>query len=503
MSPDVTHPWIRGRYEPIAQIGRGGMAEVVLALFHAGAGGRRLAVLKRIWPELTSDPEFVTMFVDEARLAVRLNHPNVVQTHEVLVAGDELAIAMEYLDGQPLVRLLNRLRRTRDDLPLPLRLRIVAGVLAGLEHAHALTGLDGRALGVVHRDVNPHNVFVTYDGQVKLVDFGVAKTRAASHHTRPGAIKGKIAYMAPEQVRGAKVDRRADLFAVGVMLWELLAGRRIWQGVPEVQIIDHLASARVMPLLPHDPGIPVGLDVVCARALEPDPDLRYQSAAELETDLECVLAGAADSHPRQLGKLLASAFADERAERQELIERCLREDDLTGLAAARLHEAGPRPAPARPPAPAPVPLAATAPTALPPAPAVVAAPVFPWQRTAQMSGLVAASLLGVLVGGWRAEAARHAAERPPEARVDARGPAAPQLAGPPAAAGPPSPGVPGAASAPGLPAPVADRIDRADRSAAGPPREPLPPRRRLRRRAQQDEDATLPPSVDLTAPDPD
>src|SRR4051812_32446589 len=313
------------RYEPIAQIGRGGMAEVLLAMMDAGAGARRLAVLKRIGPELATDPDFVTMFLDEARLSLRLSHANVVQTYEVLVGDDELAIAMEYLDGQPLTRVLNRMLRGPGELGLPLRLRILTRVLAGLEHAHTLADLDGTPLGVVHRDVSPQNVFVTYDGQVKLVDFGVAKTIAASHQTRPGAIKGKLAYMAPEQLQSDAVDRRADVFAVGVMLWEMLAQRRMWHRMTEVEIVGHLASGRPMPSLPVLPAdVPTDLDAICMRALETDPALRYQTAAEMEMDLERVLAGAADSHTRNLGMVVSLAFAAERAERQAVIEGCLR-----------------------------------------------------------------------------------------------------------------------------------------------------------------------------------
>jgi serine/threonine-protein kinase len=317
------------RYQPIAQIGRGGMAEVLLAMKEAGGGVRRLAVLKRIWPELANDPDFVTMFLDEARLSLRLNHANVVQTYEVLTTDGELAIAMEYLDGQPLTRVLNRLRGPRE-LGLPLRLRVLTSVLAGLEHAHTLTDLDGTPLEVVHRDVSPQNVFVTYDGQVKLVDFGVAQTLAASHHTRPGAIKGKLAYMAPEQFRRAEIDRRADVFAVGVMLWEMLAGRRMWHGMTEVEIVGALASGEPMPALPPDVNLPAGLDAICARALDPDPDRRYQTAADLEIDLEGVLIGSADSHARNLGKVVSMAFTAERAERQELIERALRRSTTRG-----------------------------------------------------------------------------------------------------------------------------------------------------------------------------
>ncbi len=315
-----SHAKPRGpRYQPIAQIGRGGMAEVLLAMMDAGCGARRLVVLKRIWPELATDPEFMTMFLDEARLSVRMNHPNVVRTYEVMARGAEATIAMEYLDGQPLTRVMNRLRGTTE-LSVPLRLRILMSVLAGLEHAHTLTDLDGKSLEVVHRDVSPHNVFVTYDGQVKLVDFGVAKTLAASHHTRPGALKGKLAYMAPEQLQPVEVDRRADLFAVGVMLWEMLAGRRLWQGMNEVQIVSQLAAGLPFPPLPMDAGLPPGLDSICEQALHPNPQYRYQTAAEMEEDLERVLIGSEDSHARNLGRVVSLAFAAERAERQGLIE---------------------------------------------------------------------------------------------------------------------------------------------------------------------------------------
>jgi serine/threonine-protein kinase len=311
------------RYRPVAAIGRGGMAEVLLSLMEAGAGVRKVAVLKRIWPDLASDGAFVAMFHDEARLAIRLNHPNVVQTNEVIEDQGQLAIAMEYLHGQTLTAVLNRLGGPRE-LNLQLRLRIVADILAGLHYAHELTDYGGAPLNVVHRDVSPHNVFVTYDGQVKLMDFGVAKAEAAGQRTRPGGIAGKLAYLAPEYLRNDHaIDRRADVFSVGVMLWELLSGRRVWQGKADAEIVHLLATGRQMPDLPPDPNRPPVLAGIVARALAVNPAERYASAGELEIDLRNVMIGAADSHARTLGRVVSNAFASARSEREAMIARAL------------------------------------------------------------------------------------------------------------------------------------------------------------------------------------
>jgi len=299
------------------------MAEVLLALQDVGGGINKVVVLKRIWPDLAADRDFATMFRDEARLAILLNHPNVVQTLEVVEDGGQTAIAMEYLHGQPLSALLNHHLGGPHQLNLSLRLRVLVDMLGGLHYAHELRDFDGSALGVVHRDVNPHNVFITYDGQVKLMDFGVAKTVAAHYQTRPGAIKGKLAYLAPEYLRNDGVDRRADVFAAGVMLWELLAGRRLWHGMSEAQIVHLLAAAVPAPPLPPDPSRPAVLDAICARALAMNPDERYPTAADLETDLRHVLAAGPDSHARTLGRLVTHAFATARAEREALIAGAL------------------------------------------------------------------------------------------------------------------------------------------------------------------------------------
>ncbi len=276
------------------------------------------------------------MFRDEARLAIRLSHPNVVQTYEVVEDAHQLAMAMEYLHGQPLATIVSRVGGSRE-LSLALRLRVIVDALAGLHYAHELTDAAGVALGVVHRDVSPENVFVTYDGHVKLMDFGVAQSTAAAHNTRPGVIKGKLTYMAPDYFRNAGVvDRRADVFAVGVMLWELLAGHRLWQGMGEAHIVHHLAAGMPVPNLPSQPGRPPMLDRICARALAINPGDRYATAAALQSDLEGVLAGMADSHARVLGQVVAGAFSEARAEREALIARAL------GVGEVRARVIGPR-----------------------------------------------------------------------------------------------------------------------------------------------------------------
>jgi serine/threonine-protein kinase len=332
------------RYQTLARIGRGGMAEVLLAATRAGSV-TKLSVLKCLWPELADDADFVAMFLDEARLCVRLSHPNVVQTHDVIEHEGRLALVLEYLDGQPLTSVLGRLGGS-SGLALPTRLRIVTNVLAALEYAHGLTDFDGAPLAVVHRDVSPHNVFVTYDGHVKLIDFGVAKTLAASHQTRPGGVKGKLAYLAPEAIRGERVDRRADVFSVGVMLWEILAGRRLWGRKSEgMSGAWRLAAGEPAPPLPADVDVPRALRLITTRALALDPSARFQTAAELAAALETVGIDASEAHARRLGLVVSNAFAAEREERRGLIEFHLRapsvsvgEDDGLDYASFELRE---------------------------------------------------------------------------------------------------------------------------------------------------------------------
>ncbi len=315
-----------GKYRIVGELGRGGMATVYLAVRQgpAGSGFNKLQVLKVLKPNLSEDPSFLAMFLDEARLAARVNHPNVVQTNEIGQAGKLSYIAMEYLDGQPLHRIISRARKGRG-LPLRMHLMILADAVAGLHHAHELADYDGTPLSIVHRDVSPHNLFVTYDGFVKVVDFGIAKAARRTVETQKGIIKGKIAYMAPEQVLGGAIDRRADLFAVGVMLWEAAVGHRLWSKVEDIEVMKRLLAGNV-PRSPKalNPTVPDELDAICQRALAHDPADRYANGPELQRDLEKLLQRMGGRPaPDELATLLKEMFADKRTEVKRLIEERL------------------------------------------------------------------------------------------------------------------------------------------------------------------------------------
>jgi serine/threonine protein kinase len=302
------------------------MAEVFLAVVAGATGFNKLHVVKLMKPELLEEPEHRAMFLDEGKLAARLNHPNIVQTYEVEIERDQYYMAMEYLDGQPLHRILRRAHKTETFLPLHWHLHFLCETLAALEYAHALTDYDGSPLRVVHRDVTPHNVFITYAGQVKLCDFGIAKTMASSVETRNGILRGKVAYMAPEQVMGAGIDHRADLFSVGIMLWEAVNGARMWDGYSEIQIMQALSQGSVPKLGEGRPDVDAELRQIIDLALAPRPENRFQSAAGFRQALENYLfAQTARVDPRAVGEWVAHLFEKERLNLQAVIQ-----DQMTG-----------------------------------------------------------------------------------------------------------------------------------------------------------------------------
>lgn len=307
-----------GRYQLIAEIARGGMGVVYLASSQGAAGFRKLVVVKELKHELAQDPDFVRMFMDEAKLSARLNHRNIVQTNEVGNEEGHYFMTMEYLEGRSLHRVLRRFDRSKEAGLDELAIRAVAETLAGLHYAHELSDYDGEPLGIVHRDVSPNNIFVTFDGQVKLLDFGVAKTLDRIQETQAGMLKGRVRYMAPEQVIGG-VDRRTDVFSAGAILREIVTGARLWGDAGDVQILSSLARKEVPPF-PIDEQLPVPppLRRIIERAMAPDPKDRYATAHAMRVELETYLAGRGQL--ADFGMTITEAFAKEERELKQRID---------------------------------------------------------------------------------------------------------------------------------------------------------------------------------------
>jgi serine/threonine-protein kinase len=312
-----------GKYHLIAELARGGMGIIHLASVQGPGGFHKLLVVKELKPELSHDDAYVSMFLDEARLAARLTHPNIVQTIEVGSERSRHFMVMEFLDGRSLHRIARRFRG-EEGFPVGAHLRVLAEALLGLHYAHELTDFDGQPLGIVHRDVSPLNVFVTFDGQTKVLDFGIAKSVDSSLETKTGVLKGRVAYMAPEQAWGQKADRRADVYSAGVMLWEAVAGRRLWPGMNEVEILARLLRDDPPPLSVVQPDVGEDLEAICERALAKRVEDRYSSAVELLEDLEAHLATRDDVPTmREIGATVSRAFAEERRKMSALIEETL------------------------------------------------------------------------------------------------------------------------------------------------------------------------------------
>ncbi len=324
-----------GKYRILAELGRGGMADVYLAMAAgpSGSGFSKLSVVKKLRDNLAEDPEFIAMLMDEARISARLSHPNVVQTHEIGVEGSSYFLSMEYLDGQPLHRIQKRSLTAGKRFPMELELLVLSDVLAGLQHAHELADYDGTPLGIVHRDVTPQNIFVTYGGHVKIVDFGIAKAAGRSCETRQGIVKGKLRYMSPEQAMGLAIDRRADLFSVGVLLWEAVTGQRFWKDQEELDIARALIAGNYDPS-PRSRGaqVPEALEQICQRALAQSVEDRYATAEEFRGDLDAFVAtldGVALR--RRLAAWVSETFTRERAMIKEIIERAGRRAEAVSV----------------------------------------------------------------------------------------------------------------------------------------------------------------------------
>ncbi|HET9932933.1 MAG TPA: serine/threonine-protein kinase, partial [Polyangiaceae bacterium] len=311
------------RYRSLGMIARGGMSEVYLVSWDGDAGVERLAVMKRLSAELANDPEAVQMFHDEGRIGLRLNHPNLVQTYDVGRYEGRPCILFEHLRGQPLNRVIQRAIERRIPIPLNVAVQIMVGVLDGLAAAHEACDYDGTLLDLVHRDVSPHNVFIEYDGRIKLLDFGVARATTHEAVTRTGLVKGKFAYMAPEQARGESVDARADVWSAGVVFWELLTGTRLFRGANEAAVLQATLNAPIASAQTLRPNLPLELEQILQRMLRRDPAERYEDATTARRDLERWLGAQTSSATRFLRTHMAVAFGEEQEREQKQLAEIL------------------------------------------------------------------------------------------------------------------------------------------------------------------------------------
>ena len=305
-----------GRYQLLERIATGGMAEVFLARSFGVEGFEKRLVIKRILPELAQSPRFVQMFVHEAKLSVSLSHPNIVQVFDLGKVGDDHYMAMEYIQGRDLTQVLRVLRRNGERLPLPIAVTIAAAVARGLAYAHARAAPDGRPLHIVHRDVSPHNIMVSYEGDVKLVDFGIARLmgESAGATATKGPGGGKFAYMSPEQAAGQPVDHRSDIFSLGVVLFEMLAGKRLFSDGDSDEKLRAVVNCVVPDVRTLNPEVPEAMVAILAKILTKDPADRYADAALLEEDLRALLFEIGSrGDGAQRASLMRRLFAEEIA----------------------------------------------------------------------------------------------------------------------------------------------------------------------------------------------
>jgi serine/threonine-protein kinase len=274
-----------GRYEIIGLLGSGGMAEVFLGRLVGPSGFQRPVVIKRILPNLARKREFVHMFLDEARIAADIRHQNVVQVYELGQDGGSVFIVMEYLEGESILGLARRLAAREQLLSFPMSAYAIAEACSGLHAAHELTDAEGKKQNLVHRDISPANVFATYDGEVKILDFGIALAANRLTQTDPGRIKGKLAYLSPEQCRGHELDRRSDIFSLGIVLYELSTCHRLFDRGSEMLTMEAICSEELIPPSHLIQSYPSELERICMKALARDPRQRYQTALEMRTDL--------------------------------------------------------------------------------------------------------------------------------------------------------------------------------------------------------------------------
>lgn len=311
-----------GRYAIFDEIAAGGMATVHLARLAGPVGFSRVVAVKRLHPHLLDDQDFKAMFLDEARLAARIRHPNVVPTLDVLVHDKELILVMEYVHGESLLALTRAARQTKNPIPLSIAVAVMVSVLHGLHAAHEARDEKGEPLGIVHRDISPHNILAGADGMVRVLDFGVAKAiqgrTAQDTALPPGTVKGKFSYMAPETLRGEPATRQADIFSAAIVFWELITGHKLFGAPTEQERILKVLKGNVPPPSALVPGLSVVVDKIVQRGLSPNPQDRYETADEMAAELENMLSPASQ---RAVGEWVTKLAHDSLEQRAEILQQ--------------------------------------------------------------------------------------------------------------------------------------------------------------------------------------
>lgn len=327
----ATRPNKLGKFELLARLARGGMAEIYLARQAGAVSFSRLVVVKRILPHLAEEPAFVRMFLEEARLAAQINHTNVVQIYDVgEEKGEEYFIAMEYIKGPSVGALSRRAREREEPLPFGVAAEIVAQACDGLHAAHELKDEMGRNVGLVHRDVSPHNLMLARSGTVILVDFGIAKAQGTAVRTSTGRIKGKFPYMSPEQCRGEALDRRSDIFSLGILLHELVTAHRLFFRNNELMVLKAVTEDPITPPSHFCPQLPPELEAIILKALERDPDKRFATAREMGSAIRDTINGLGGRMtPLVIRDYLNDHFSEELAERDLAVQRVLNKRRLS------------------------------------------------------------------------------------------------------------------------------------------------------------------------------
>jgi serine/threonine protein kinase len=311
-----------GKYYLLERINVGGMAEVFKAKTFGVEGFERLLAVKRILPNIAEDEEFITMFIDEAKIAVQLQHANIAQIFDLGKVEESYFIAMEYVNGRDVRSIFDRMRSRGESLPIALACHVMMQVCEGLDYAHNKRDGQGRELHLIHRDISPQNVLIGYDGEVKLIDFGIAKAAGKASTTQAGILKGKFGYMSPEQVRGLPIDKRSDIFAVGIVLYELLTGERLFVGETDFSTLEKVRNVEIVPPSSYNKKIPQELERLMMKALARDPEDRYSNAIDLHDDLQSFLYSIGEFYSRKdLAGWMKKTFAAEIEEDNAHIEQ--------------------------------------------------------------------------------------------------------------------------------------------------------------------------------------